>query len=110
MRFETKKCQKSVFFLSFFSQIVVGVCKIITVRSSCLPITFVNIVSHESAQALRSITFRQRFRTTRHLFSIQLLRKPKILNLEDKQTKFEQSNGDLDQFSELCKRSLIERI
>ena len=38
-----------------------------------LPITFVYFVSHASAQALRPITFTQRFRTTRHLFSIQLL-------------------------------------
>ena len=33
------------------------------------PITFFNFVSHASAQALRPITFTQRFRTTRHLFS-----------------------------------------
>ena len=71
-----------------------------------LPITFVHFVSHSSAQALRSITFTQIFRTTGHLFSIQLFRKPKILELEDKQTKFEQSKGDLGQFSELCKWSL----
>ena len=37
-------------------------------------------------------TFTQRLRTTRHLFSIQLLWKPEILNVEDKQTKFERSN------------------
>ena len=58
-----------------------------------LPITFVYFVSHASAQALRPITFTQRFRTTRHLFSIQLLWKPEILNVEDKQTKFERSKG-----------------
>ena len=68
-----------------------------------LPITFVYFVSHTSAQASRSITFTQRFRTTWHLFSIQLLWKPKILNEEDKRTKFEQSTGDLGQFAELCK-------
>ena len=38
-----------------------------------LPITFVYFVSHASAQALRPITFTQRFWITRHLFSIQLL-------------------------------------
>ena len=38
-----------------------------------LPITFVYFVSHASAQALRPITFTQRFRTTRHLIFIQLL-------------------------------------
>ena len=38
-----------------------------------LPTTFVYLVSHASAEALRPITFTQRFRTTRHLFSIQLL-------------------------------------
>ena len=37
-------------------------------------------------------TFTQRLRTTQHLFSIQLLWKPEILNVEDKQTKFERSN------------------
>ena len=43
--------------------------------------------------------FTQRFRTTpRHLISIQLLWKPKILKVEDKRTKFEQSKGDLCQF------------
>ena len=71
-----------------------------------LPITFVYFVSHASAQALRPITFTQRFRTTRHLISIQLLWKPKILNVEDKRTKFERSKGDLGQFSESCKWSL----
>ena len=71
-----------------------------------LPIAFVHFVSHASAQALRPITFTQRFRTTRHLFSIQLLWKPKILNVEDKRTKFEQSKGDLGQFPESCKWSL----
>ena len=70
------------------------------------PITFVYFVSHASAQALRPITFTQRFRTTRHLFSIQLLRKPKILNVEDKQTKFERSKGDLRRVAESCKLSL----
>ena len=44
-----------------------------------LPITFVYSVNHASAQALRPITFTQHFKTTRHLFSIQLLWKPKIL-------------------------------
>ena len=68
-----------------------------------LPITFVYFVSHASAQALRPITFTQRFRTTRHLFSIQLLWKPEIINVEDKQTKFERSKGDLDRVSEFCK-------
>ena len=63
-----------------------------------LPITFVYFVSHASAQALRPITFAQRFRTTRHLFFIQLLYKPKILNVEDKWTKFERSKGDFGQF------------
>ena len=63
-----------------------------------LPITFVYFVSHASAQALRPITFTQRFRTTRHLISIQLLRKPEILNLEDIRTKFERSKGDLVSF------------
>ena len=58
-----------------------------------LPVTFVYFVSHASAQALRPIRFTQRFRTTRHLFSIQLLWKPEILNVEDKQTKFERSKG-----------------
>ena len=38
-----------------------------------LPITFVYFVSHASVQALRLITFTQRFRTTRRLISIQLL-------------------------------------
>ena len=71
-----------------------------------LPITSVYFVSHASAQALRPITFTQRFRTTRHLFSIQLLWKPKILNVGDKRTKFERSKGDLGQFSESCKWSL----
>ena len=70
-----------------------------------LPTTFVYLVSHASAQALRPITFTQRFRTTRHLFSIQLLWKPEILNVEDKQTKFDRSKGDLGRVSELCKRS-----
>ena len=32
------------------------------------------------------------------LISIQLLWKPKILNVEDKRTKFERSKGDLGQF------------
>ena len=73
-----------------------------------LTITFVYFVSHASAQALQPITFTQRFRTTRHLFSIQLLRKPKILNVEDKQTKFECSKGDLLRVSELCKLSLTQ--
>ena len=63
-----------------------------------LLITFVYFVSHASAQVLRPITFTQRFRTTRHLISIQLLWKPKILNVEDKRTKFERSKGDLGQF------------
>ena len=44
-----------------------------------LPITFVYSVNHASAQALRPITFTQHYKTTRHLFSIQLLWKPKIL-------------------------------
>ena len=35
-----------------------------------LPITFVYLVSHASAQALRPITFSQRFRTARHLFKL----------------------------------------
>ena len=74
-----------------------------------LPITFVYFVTHTSAKASRSITFTQRFRTTWHLFSIQLLWKPKILNEEDKRTKFEQSTGDLGQFSELCKCLWHER-
>ena len=39
------------------------------------PITFFNFVSHASAQALRPITFTQRFRTTRHLFSAKNKRK-----------------------------------
>ena len=64
-----------------------------------------DLVSHASAQALRPITFTQRFRTTRHLFSIQLLWKPEILNIDDKQTKFDWSRGDLGRVSELCKRS-----
>ena len=42
-----------------------------------LPITFVNFVSHASAQALRPITFTLRFRTTRHPVSIHLLWKSK---------------------------------
>ena len=63
-----------------------------------LPITFVSFVSHAGAQALRPITFTQRFRTTRYLISIQLLRKPEILNLEDIRTKFERSKGDLVSF------------
>ena len=63
-----------------------------------LPITFIFFVSHAGAQALRPITFTQRFRTTRHLISIQLLRKPEILNLEDMRTKFERSKGDLVSF------------
>ena len=72
-----------------------------------LLITFVYFVSHASAQvSRRPITFTQRFRTTRHLFSIRLLWKPKILNVEDKRTKFERSKGDLGQFSESCKWSL----
>ena len=71
-----------------------------------LPFTFVYFVSHASAQALRPITFTQRFRTTRHLISIQLLWKPKIFNVEDKRTKFELSKGDLGQFQESCKWSL----
>lgn len=50
-------------------------------------------------------TFTQRLRTTRHLFSIQLLWKPEILNVEDEQTKFERSKVDLGRVSELCKRS-----
>ena len=65
-----------------------------------LPITFASV------QALRLITFMQRFRTTRRLISIQLLWKPKILNVEDKRTKFELSKGDLGQFQESCKWSL----
>ena len=40
-----------------------------------LPTSFVNFVSHASAQALRPITFTQRFRTTRHLFSAKTKRK-----------------------------------
>ena len=44
------------------------------------------------------------FKTSRDLFSIQLLRKPKILSVEDKQTKFDRSKGDLGQFSELGER------
>ena len=71
-----------------------------------LPITFVYFVSHASTQALRPITFTQRFRTTRHLFSIQLLWKPEIINVKDKQTKFERSKGDIGRISELCKSSL----
>ena len=47
-------------------------------------ITFIYFVSHASALASRSITFTQRFRTTRHLTSIQLLWKPKILSVKDK--------------------------
>ena len=74
---------------------------------------FVYFVSHAGAQALRPITFTQRFRTTRHLISIQLLWKPKILNVEDKRTKFERSKGDLGQFSESYKKifdtSVIEQ-
>ena len=46
-----------------------------------LPITSVYFVSHAGEQALRPITFTQRFKTTRHLFSIQSLWKPKILNV-----------------------------
>ena len=68
-----------------------------------LLITSVCFVSHASAQALRLITFTQRSRTTRHPFSIQLLSKPKIRNVEDKKTNFERSKGDLGQCSELCK-------
>ena len=71
-----------------------------------LPIGFVHFVSHASSLALRPITFTQRFRTTWHLFSIQLIWKPKILNVEDKWTKFERSKGDLGQFPESCKWSL----
>ena len=67
-----------------------------------LLITVVYFVSHTSARALRLITFTQRSRTTRHLFSIQFLWKPKILNVKDKRTKFERSKGDLGQFSESC--------
>ena len=63
-------------------------------------------IYHASTQVLRPITFTQRFRTTRHLFSIQLLWKPKILNVEDKRTKFKQSKGDLGQFLESSKWSL----
>ena len=48
----------------------------------------------------------QRFRTTRHLFSFQLIRKSEILNVEDKQTKFERSKGDLRRVLELYKLSL----
>ena len=66
-------------------------------------ITFIYFVSHASALASRSITFTQRFRTTRHLISIQLLWKPKILSVKDKKTQFEHSKGDLSKFSELCK-------
>ena len=68
--------------------------------------SFSFFLSHASTRALPPIMFTQRFRTTRHLFSIQLFRKPKIPNIEDKRTKFGRSKGDLGQFSELCKRSL----
>ena len=40
-----------------------------------LPITFVYLVSHASAQALRPITFSQRFRTARHLFKLMSRRR-----------------------------------
>ena len=40
-----------------------------------LPITFVSLVSHASAQALRPITFSQRFRTARHLFKLMSRRR-----------------------------------
>ena len=40
-----------------------------------LPITFVNFVSHASAQALQSITFTQRCRTTRRPFKEKKLKK-----------------------------------
>ena len=40
-----------------------------------LPITFVHLVSHASAQALRPITFSQRFRTARHLFKLMSRRR-----------------------------------
>ena len=72
-----------------------------------LLIAFVYFVSHASAHVLRPITFTQRFRTTRQLFSIQMLWKSKILIVEDKQTKFERSKGDLGQFSDLWKLSLV---
>ena len=67
---------------------------------------FVSFVGHASAQVLWPITFTQRFRTTWHLFSTQWLWKPKILNVEDKRTKFEWSKRDLGQFSESWKWSL----
>ena len=67
-----------------------------------LLITVVYFVSHTSARALRLITFTQRSRTTRRLFFIQFLWKPKILNVKDKRTMFERSKGDLGQFSESC--------
>ena len=38
-----------------------------------LPITFVFFVSYASKQVLQPITFTQRFKTTRHLFSTQFL-------------------------------------
>ena len=75
-----------------------------------LPIFFVYFVSHANAQALRPNTLTQRFRTTRYIFFFQLLWKLKILNVEDKQTKFEWSKGDLGQFSELCKYLGHERV
>ena len=74
-----------------------------------LLITVVYFVSHTSARALRPITFTQRSRTTRHLFSIQFLWKSKILNVKDKRTKFERSKGDLGQFSESCNWPWHER-
>ena len=69
-----------------------------------LPITFVYFVSHASAQA--DHVYATFCRTTRHLISIQLLWKPKILNVENERTKFERSKGDLGSFSESCKWSL----
>ena len=62
---------------------------------------FVYFVSHASAQALRPITFTQRFRTTRHLFSIRLLRKPKILNAEDKKRSLNGQKEILANFQNL---------
>ena len=68
----------------------------VTLHHICL------LCKSRKAQTLRPITFTQRFRTIRHLISIQLLRKPRILN-EDKRMKFERSKGGLSQFSESCK-------
>ena len=68
------------------------------------PINFVYFVSRTSVRT--DHLYATFYRTTRHLFSFQLIRKSEILNVEDKQTKFERSKGDLRLVSELCKLSL----